>query len=304
MRKTALALVAMLIAVAGVWFLVYRWANRPRTGGPAIAVDAGNAGAPKEVADPGTLAFTSAARMPRSASPAVARVNPYAVARNGICVPSHVPDEQEASRKKWEALLRDPFWQAIFSGVNPERFYLVKTWLPLHRYVTYWKTQNGQAVHWTGSKIFIPVGTRVFTDRRGDMYLCACGNQVAADLPPRLSGTVLPPEEEPPVAYLVPPEPEPFPEVPGELSGETSTPMAPLEVAPPLSNEPELIPPSPPIFLGGFLPQGGGPGPGSGPGTGPIPGSPKEPPLVPEPGTLSLILIGLGASSVARRRRK
>jgi len=308
--KRALALVAILIAVAVVSFLVYRRANRPRTDAPTGVADSGTTAAPTGVGDLGTSAFTYAAPMPRSASPAVPRanpyaavprVNPYAVVRHGICVPSNVSDQEEASRKKWEALLRDPFWQSIFSGVNPERFYLVKTSLPLHRYVTYWKMENGQVIHWTGRKILIPAGTRVFTDGRGDMYLCVCGNQIAGVLPPGMPGTVLPPEEEPPVAYLVPPEPEPFPEIPRELLGETPTPMAPPEVAatPPYNESelnPPIPPPIPPIFVGGPLPPGSGPGP--------IPGPPSKPPVTPEPGTLSLILIGLGASIVARRHRK
>jgi hypothetical protein len=285
-KKTALAVVATLIALAGVSFLVYRRANRPRTGAPTGVADSGTAAAPAGVAGLGTLAFTSAAPMTRSASPAVPRVNPYAVVRDGICDPSNVPDQNEASRKKWEALLRDPFWQSIFSGVNPEEFHLVKTSLPLQRFVNYWKMEDGKAIHWTGRKILIPAGTRVFTDGRGDMYLCACGNQVAAVLPPGMPGTVLPPEEEPPVAYLVPPEPEPFPVIPQEPPGKTPTLMLPPEVAtPPPYNESELNPPIPP-------------------GPGPVLGPPSEPPVIPEPGTLSLILIGLGASIVARRHRK
>jgi hypothetical protein len=326
-RKTALALVATLMVLAGASFLVYRLANRPRTRASSGA------------ADLGTLAFTNAASSQGSASQAVhkvnrsavPRVNPYAVVRHGICVPSNVPNQEDASRKKWEALLKDPVWQAIFSGVNPEEFSLVETSLPLHRYVTYWKLKDGKAIHWTGKKILIPAGTRVFADRRGDMYLCACGNQVAAVLPPTLHGMVLPPGEEPPMAYLVPPAPEPYPDINLEFPGETLALMAPPEVATPPYNEAELIPPSPPrttppaptgpttpivpttpILLGGSSPPGSGPGsgpPGSGPGSGPPgggpgsgpPGPPSTPPVTPEPGTFSLILIGLGACIVARR---
>jgi len=273
-KKTALALVAMLTALAAASFLVYWRAIRPRTG----VADSGTMAVPTGVADLGTSAFAPAAPMQRSASPAVPRVNQYAVVRHGICVPSNVPDQKEASRKKWEALLQDPQWQSIFSGVNPEEYQLVKTLLPLRRYVTYWKLKNGKAIHWTGKKILIPAGTSVFTDRQGDMYLCACGNRVAAVLPPTVPGTVLPPGEEPPVAYLVPPEPEPYPDISLELPGETLTLMAPPEVAMTMPyNESELIPPSPPnsppeapaapivpILLGGSSPPGSGPG--SGPG--------------------------------------
>jgi hypothetical protein len=320
-KKTALALVAMLMALAGASFLVYRWANRPRTGASTGITGSGTTAASTGVAGLETSAFADAAPMPRSAAAAasranpnaVSRVNPYAVVRHGICAPSNVPDQKEASRKKWEALLRDPLWQSIFSGVNPEEFDLEKTSLPLNRYVTYWKMVNGQAIHWTGRKILIPAGTRVFAGKRGDMYLCACGNQIAAVLPPTMSGTVLPPamsgtvlppEEEPSVAYLVPPEPEPNPGSTPEIPGETPSLFPPTEVATTTpSNESELIPPisSPtapitPILLAGSSPPGGGSG------TGPIP--PNEPPVTPEPGTLSLILIGLGASIVARRYHK
>jgi hypothetical protein len=307
--KRAMALVAILIAIAVVSFLVYRRANRLRTDSPTGVADSGTPAAPAGEGGLGTSVFTDAAPKPRSASPtapktnpdaAVPRVNPYAVIRSGICVPSNAPGQEKASRKKWEELLRDPYWQSVFSGVNPDRFHLVQTSLALQRYVNYWKMENGQVIHWTGKKISIPSGTRVFTDGQGAMYLCACGNQVAAVLPPGKSGTVLPAEDEPPTAYLVPPEPEPYPDIPGELSGETLTLMAPPEVATTLpDNESELIPPIPPIppiFVGGPLPLSSGPGP--------IPGPPSEPPATPEPDTLSLILIGLGASIVAGRHRK
>jgi len=219
-------------------------------------------------------------------------VSPYAVVLHGICVPSNDPDQQKASRKKWEALLRDAFWQSAFSGVNPEEFYLVKTSLPLHRYVTYRKMENGQEIHWTGRKILIPAGTRVFTDGQGDMYLCTCGNQVAAALPPRMQGTVLPPEEEPPVAYLVPLEPEPFPGIPRGLPG--ATPLAPPEVATAThSNESESILPTPPIFEGGPSPWENWPRPG------PNPKPPSHPVAVPESSTFSLIPIAFCAIILA-----
>src|SRR5208337_3912524 len=168
--------------------------------------DSGTPAAPSGDGDLGPSAFTGTAPKPRSASPAVARVNPYAVVRSGICVPSNASGQEKASRKKWQELLRDPYWQSVFSGVDPDRFHLVKTSLPLERYVNYWKMENGQAIHWTGKKISIPTGTRVFTDGRGEMYLCACGNQVAAVLPPGKQDTVLPAEDQPSAAYLVPPE--------------------------------------------------------------------------------------------------
>ena len=347
--KRALALVVILIVVVGVSFLFHRWANRPGTDAATGTGDSGTTPAPSGDGGLGTSAFTDAAPKPRSASPAVsganpnavvARANPYSVVRQGICVPSNVPGQEKASRKKWEELLRDPFWQSVFSGVNPDSFHLVKTSLPLERYVNYWKMENGQVIHWTGKKISIPAGTRVFTDGRGAMYLCACGNQVAAVLPPGKQGTVLPPEDQPPAAYLVPPEQESYPEIPGELSEETPTLMGPPEVAMTSPfDESGSMPPgpsTPPIFLGGPLAPGGGLASGSGTGTGSGSGSgsgsesgsgsgqpgnppgdppgnppsnppgnpPGDPPVVPEPGTLSLILIGLGASIVARRHRK
>lgn len=301
--KRVVAVVAVLIAFGGVASLMYWRLNRLSTA------------ALTGVADSGTLAipsvFTDAALMPRSAPPgaptanpfdaAVPRASSYAVVRDGICVPSNVPDQEEASRKKWEALLRDPFWQSIFSGVNPEKFYVVKTSFPLRRYVTYWKMKNRQLIHWTGKEILIPSGTRVFTDGRGDMFLCACGNQVAAVLPPRMATTVLPPEEEPPVAYLVPSEPEPFPVVPKPLVGETPMPPPELAAVPPFTNAGSIppIPPilPPPIFIGGSPP------PGSEPGPGPTPVPPNVPPVVPEPNTLSLTLIGVGGFILVCRHR-
>jgi hypothetical protein len=228
------------------------------------------------------------------------------VVRSGICVPSNTPGQEKASRKKWEELLRDPYWQSVFAGVDPGKFHLVKTALPLERYVNYWKMENGQAIHWTGKKISIPAGTRVFTDGQGAMYLCACGNQVAAVLPPGKQKTVLPAEDQPPTAYLVPPDAGSDSGSPGELSGETPALMASSSTASPAPID-ESGPPgpsTPPIFIGG--PSGGGSGSPSGPGQ---PGNPPDnppagPPVVPEPGTLSLILIGLGASAIVRRRHK
>ena len=291
----------MLTVVAGGSFSGYRWLNRTRTATPRSVADSG-----RSVADSGTLAFIPPAHMRRSAPPPVPRENRYAVVREGICVPSNRPDQEAASRKKWEALLRDPFWQSIFSGVNPESFHLVKTSLPLHRYVTYWKMENGQLIHWTGRQILIPAGTRVFTSMRGDMYLCACGNQVAAVLPPKTPATVLPPEEEPPVAYLVPPEPEPFPAVSHGISGGTPAPPPELVTLPStLVGVPPIpvgVPPAsietPPALLGGSPPPGKGPDPL------PIPGSPGQLAVTPEPDTFSLMLTGLSALIFASRYRK
>jgi len=353
--KRTIALVAFLIAVAGVSFLIYRWVNRPRMDAATGIGDSGTA--PPGEGGLGTSVFTNAAPKPRSASPAVAtanpkavvaRVNPYSVVRDGICVPSNAPGQEKASRKKWEELLRDPYWQSVFSGANPDRFHLVKTSLPLERYVNYWKMENGQAIHWTGKKISIPSGTRVFTDGQGAMYLCACGNQVAAVLPPGKQETVLPAEDQPPTAYLVPPEAGSDSESPGDPSEESVALMAPSGLASPAplddSGSMPSGPSTPPMFMGG--PSGGGGGSPSGSGqpgnpsgnppgnpsgnssgnpsgnpTGNPPGNssgnppgnppgnpagnpPSDPPVVPEPGTLSLILIGLGASAVARRRHK
>lgn len=294
-NKRVLALVAMLIAVAGVSFLVFWGVDRQRTVASAGMADSG--------VSPGTLAFDyaalsqqSAARSgAQSAKPAVARVNPYSVVRHGICVPGNAPNQEEESRKKWEALLQDPFWQSIFAGVYPEKFHLETTRLAMYRYVTYWKMEKGQLIHWTGRKILIRAGTRLFTDGKGEMFLCACGNQVAAVLPPKAPGTILPPEEEPPVAYLVPPEPDPLPLIPEGVPSRFPL-VAPPELvrAPPYGGPVWSLPP-PPIFVGGSPPGGG---------REPVPPTPVQPPVVPEPGTLSLTLIGLGACVVERRRRK
>ena len=171
--KGALVLLAILVAIAGVSFFVYRLAK----GSPRKTAHAGltdpetlvftHPAAPAGVADARTLVSTQVAPMQSFARPAVPRMNPYAVVRGGICVSSNVPHQEKASREKWEALLRDPSWQSIFSGVNPEEFSLVRTSMPLDRYVAYWKMANGQLIHWTGKEIRIPAGTRVFTDSRG-----------------------------------------------------------------------------------------------------------------------------------------
>jgi hypothetical protein len=331
--KRAVALVVILIAVAAASSLLYRRANRLRADtSPGIGYSA-TTDAPIGAGGLGRSAFTEGAPKPRSASPAASKedtgaaipeVNPYAVVRGGICVPSSATGQEEASRKKWQDLLRDPYWQSVYSGVDPDRFHLVKTSLPLDRYVNYWKMENGQVIHWTGKRISIPTGTRVFTDGQGAMYLCACGNQVAAILPPGKQKTVLPAGDEPPTAYLVPPEVESGSESLGELSEETPALLASsgMASAPPF-DESQSMPPgpsTPPIFIGGPSTQGGAPGspigpgqpggpPGNSPGnpagnpSGNPPGDPGDPPVVPEPGTLSLILLGLGASAVARRRR-
>jgi hypothetical protein len=326
-NKGTLAMLAILLTIGGVSFFVYRLTNRLRISAPVGVHNSGalpstyaaapgasgslassNAAASAGVADSGTVASNKLAPMRPTLRPAVPRMNPYAVVRDGICVPSNTPDPEKASRQKWEALLRDPFWQSIFAGVNPEEFTLVKTSLPQARHVAYWKMEKGQLIHWTGKKILIPAGTRVFTDSKGHMYLCACGNQVAAVLPATMSETVLGPEQEPPVAYLVPPEPEPFSVTSRELPGET-----PVAQPPELAQPPALAPPSPydgsepiipipPIFV----PLGGEPGPGPPPPLPPEPPPSPEPPppVIPEPGTLSLVLIGFGATILACRYRK
>ena len=284
-NKGALAFFAILVAIAGVSFLVYRLANRPpRTTARAGLADSGTSpltpdAAPAAVADSVILAATQVASTRPSVRPAFPRTNPYAIVRDGICVSSNAPDQEKASRQKWEALLRDPFWRSIFSGVNPEEFSLVKTSLPLDRYVAYWKMENQQLIHWTGKKILVPAGTRVLTDGRGRMYLCACGNQVAAVLPATDLAKVLTPEQEPPVAYLVPPEPEPFFVIPREVPAET--PVVPSEFAttPPYDKSDPLFPMAPI-----YVPLDGEPGPGPPPG--PPPQPPPGPPPQPPPGHL------------------
>ena len=322
-KKGALAFFAISVAIAGVSFLAYRVANRsPRTTARAGVADSGTSpftheAAAAGVADSVTLKSIQVSSTRPAARPAFPRTNPYAVVRDGICVPRNAPDQEKASREKWKALLRDPFWQSIFSGVDPEEFSLVTTSLPLDRYVAYWKMEKGQLIHWTGKKIVIPAGTRVLTDERGHMYLCACGNQVAAVLPATGVATILEPELEPPVAYLVPPEPEPFSVIPSDLAAQTpvAPPVTPAEFAtlPPYDESGPFLP-IPPIFV----PLDGAPGPGPppqpppgpppqtppGPPPGPPPEPPPQPPVVPEPGTISLILIGVGASILARRQRK
>ena len=241
----ALALAATVLTLSGASLLVYWRVHRHHAAGPAGA------------ADLASLAFTSpSSDAPKVNKSNVSRVNPYAVVRHGICVPSNVANQTEESRKKWEALLRDPLWQSIFSGVNPEEYQLIKTSLPLQRYVTYWKLKDGKTIHWTGKKLLIPAGTAAFTDKQGDMYLCACGNQVAAVIPPAKAGTILPPGEEPPAAYLVPPEPEPYPEIGLGVPSEMLTSMAPPESATsPSFYESQAVPPNSP-----FGPSGGGGG--------------------------------------------
>ena len=309
-NRGTLAFLAILVTIAGVSFWAYRVVNRsPRTTALADAADSAtfpstDEAAPAGKAPSGALASTQGVPARPFARSAVLQMNQYAVVRDGICVPSNAPDQERASREKWEALLRDPFWQSIFSGVNPAKFSLIKTSLSLDRHVAYWKMENGQVIHWTGKEIRIPAGTRVFTDGRGHMYLCACGNQVAAVLPESVIATVLAPEQEPPVEYLVPPEPEPFSVIPRDLPAET--PAAPPGLPAPPDDGSGPIPPVPPIFV----PLGGEPGPGPGPEPPPLPPPPlppqppPQPPVVPEPGTLTLILIGCGASIVARRHWK
>src|ERR1700722_16835901 len=132
--KRTLALVGVLIVVAAVSFLAYERANRARTDAATGVGGSGSPTAPAGDGGLGTSVFTEATPKRRYASPAnsnanpkaeVARVNPYSVIQNGICVPSNAPRQEEASRKKWEELLRDPYWQSVFSGANPDRFHLV-----------------------------------------------------------------------------------------------------------------------------------------------------------------------------------
>lgn len=243
--KRVLPFALALIAVSAGSFVLGRWSRRPRRA--AIRAELRSmAPAPAPVAAATDL-------IPGYVPAAVRSANPYAVVQGGICVPSNIPDQEQTSRKKWEALLRDPFWQSVFDGTNPESFSMVTTRVAMRRYVTYSKMKNGQLIHWTGKKILIPARTRVFANTRGDMYLCACGNRVAELLPPGAASSLLPLEEEPPTQYLVPPEPEPIP-----------------------FDQTDWIP-----LVG-----------------------PKQTPPIPEPSTLSLILVGLGSvAALAGRKR-
>ncbi len=234
-RRLAYATLAILtIAIC----FVFNWPEKKHTPRHQV-VEAAETALPSSISNP--PGKTSSARSE----------NIYAVVRGGICTTPSTPGEEAASRKKWEALLQDPLWMSVFSSADPRNFHLVRLPHTILRYVTYLKPTNGQLIHWTGKRIRIPAGTRVFTDGRGNMYLCACGNQVSDSLSNAERAKVLVEVEEPPLIDLVPVEPGVilFDELPVKkvkLSPQAPPPLTPTKKPVP---PPSVIPEPSPISL-------------------------------------------------------
>jgi hypothetical protein len=214
-------------------------------------------------------------------------------------IPGGIYDSKELS----DSVELDPVVREHYKDVRPEVLWTTRTQKPVLAYVSY---RKGDAVAWTRNKVRIPKGELVLTDGN-NLIRARCGNRIRK-LPPPLASAPPTSDDEPPVLIfespsvgpLAPPPPQLRPVVPSE-------PFIPVISGPPIPYGPSGTPPgSPskptptPTPVPSFEPT---------PTSEPTPPPTSEPnptpiPVIPEPGTLVLIVSGLGGLwGLSRRRR-
>lgn len=190
-------------------------------------------------------------------------------------VPGGVYDSTELST----SANADPVVRRHYRDVRIEGLWTARTSRPMLAYVSF---RKGDSVGWTKKKVKIPKGELVLTDGT-NLIRARCGNRIR-QLPPPLDNTTTVLEDPPEMVFETP---------------------APPIIEIPESPRPQLVEvaskvPLPPV----------GPGP-SGPPIVPVvlppyhPGNPGQPLApVPEPGTIMLMLTGMGMLGGAAWRRR
>jgi PEP-CTERM motif-containing protein len=147
----------------------------------------------------------------------------------------------------------------------------------------------GNRIYWTKNKTLVPRGEMLITD--GTHFArTRCGNRISE----RPMGPVSPAEptaktlDEPsrPNVPVIPLEPY---DLPALWESEETPPWLPLAPGPAVPGGGIYVPPIPPFFCC------------SGGGSAPVPVTPA-PLQAPEPATLLLVLLGLGAASLLRKK--
>lgn len=200
-------------------------------------------------------------------------VYPYSV------VPGGVYDSTEllASAKA------DPVVRRHYGDVRLEGLWTARTSRPMLAYVSF---RRGHSVAWTKKKVKIPKGELVLTDGT-NVIRARCGNrvrQVPPPLPPPLDNTTTVLDDPPELVFETPAPPiieiptRPLPELVEVVASVPGAPPGPGPSGPPIV--PVVLPP--------------------------FPGRPVQPLTpVPEPGTIALLLTGMGMlGGAAWYRRK
>ena len=250
-------------------------------------------------------------------------VYPYSVIAGGA----------ESPQELREAVLVDPVVAQHYADFDLANARRVTLDAPKLVYVSY---RIGNKVFWTKNKLALRKGEAVLTDGR-NMARTRCGNRISV-LPVRpnapaeptsseLEAPVFPAIASSPYLAAYSPAPPALYSGPGPSSGGPGASFVPVAPFFPLPGGGGIVgsktsstpPPGgssgggttpPPGGGGGTPPPGGGggtPPPGGGGGTPPPGGGGGTPPPVgiPEPGTATLVLVGLGAAAMrARRKRK
>jgi hypothetical protein len=267
--------------LVGLCFVLGLWASLPGNG----SIDDSPAGV-----EPVAQIWPVSSALDVTASGNRRSVFPYSVIAGGA----------ESAQELREAVLRDPVVAQHYSDFNLASVRRVTLNAPQMMYVSY---RIGNNVFWTKRKLALAKGESMLTDGR-TMARTRCGNRVSA-LPVRPNALAEPSAEE-----------FSAPEIPAPVStpylAAYSAPVSPFSSGPSSSPSPSpsFFAPVAPFFPlpgggggrtstppgGGVVPPGGGgtTPPGGGGGT---PTPPGPPPAVPEPGTASLVLVGLFAIS-------
>lgn len=208
----------------------------------------------------------------------------YSVIPGGVRSSQEVATESDA----------DPVVREHYADVRTTELRPIVTTVAMRAYVSY---RIGSQVYWTHRPINIPAGEPVLTDGE-HLIRQRCGNRITPA--PEFPKVPVDPTEDPIDATLEAPEPD-IPSIPDLAVAVPELPFTPF-VPTDLWPGGGLTPPPPP---GGGTPGGPGGPPVLIPPYGPPPSSTPTPPpaVTPEPGSISLIVIGIGALASTKRGR-
>jgi hypothetical protein len=207
-------------------------------------------------------------------------------------IPGGIYDSGELS----DSVKLDPVIREHYKDVRSEFLWTTRTQKPVLAYVSY---RKGDSVGWTRNKLRIPKGELVLTDGK-NLIRARCGNRIQ-ELPPPLASAPPTSGDEPPVIIFESPSVGPLAPLPPQLRPVAPgiEPFMPVISGPPIPYGPSGTPPG--------SPSKPTPTPTPVPSSEPTPPPTSEPtpiPVIPEPGTLVLIVSGLGGLwGLSRRRR-
>jgi len=270
-RKTQ-QLLALFILVVGIPALWYWWSlssNRlPMSSLPSVSSAA-------EISH--NQAFSESEGPSQFAPSRGPEIFPYSVIPGGV----------RSARDLKEAVRREALVAQHYSGFNFNSAHVIHAAKDKEVYVSY---RIGSQIFWTRHKVTIHAGETLLTDGR-NLARGRCGNRISES--PKSPASPNEPSDFAMSNPVVFPDPAPL----GLLVGDVSVPLTllpPEASIPPSDNVPpgDSFPPiPPPLFVGHGSPSN------------PLP--PTVPPVVstPEPESLLLVVLGLGALAFLRLRR-